>query len=209
MYMGNPYPRWVSPPWNSNTKSQTYIDYFGLGACSSWRKGVDQTCKSMLVAGCGTGLHPISCAILFPEMDVTAIDISAASLAYAKMKADHLGINNIKFKQADILAVSEWDKKFDIIESVGVLHHLKDPELGLRGLLKLLSPGGGLNWAIIPLPLAGILFSLEKITLMSSKLIRIREFGKYTSAFLWMKVSRNIARFWSLVISFRLAAVGI
>ena len=35
-----------------------------------------------------------------------------------------------------------WNREFDIVECVGVLHHMRDPEAGLRVLADLLKPGG-------------------------------------------------------------------
>ena len=52
-----------------------------------------------------------------------AIDLSITSLAYAKRKTIELGISNIEYFHGDIN--TGIDKKFDVIESVGVLHHMK------------------------------------------------------------------------------------
>jgi SAM-dependent methyltransferase len=62
---------------------------------------------------------------------------SLSSISYAKRKTQELGITNIEYAQADILKL-----RFDIIESVGVLHHLADPIAGWQTLLSLLRPGG-------------------------------------------------------------------
>ena len=49
---------------------------------------------------------------------------------------------NIEYGQADILELGSIDRRFDLIEAVGVLHHLADPEAGWRVLLSLLRPKG-------------------------------------------------------------------
>ena len=95
-----------------------------------------------LVAGCGTGQHPITLATRFSGLDVTAIDLSKTSLAYAERQAKLHDANNIQFLCCDILDVGALDRKFDLIESVGVLHHMEDPAAGLRALLSVLKPGG-------------------------------------------------------------------
>jgi 2-polyprenyl-3-methyl-5-hydroxy-6-metoxy-1,4-benzoquinol methylase len=51
-----------------------------------------------------------------------------------------LGLENIEFAQADILELGSLGRSFDIIESVGVLHHLHDPLEGWRVLLALRGP---------------------------------------------------------------------
>jgi tetratricopeptide (TPR) repeat protein/protein-L-isoaspartate O-methyltransferase len=96
----------------------------------------------ILIAGGGTGRHPIAVARAFTNASVLAIDLSTASLAYAVRKADELGLRNIEFAQADILTLGQLNETFDIIECAGVLHHLKDPEKGLDALLGRLRDGG-------------------------------------------------------------------
>ena len=44
--------------------------------------------------------------------------------------------------QADILDLGKLNRNFDIIESVGVLHHMDDPLAGWRLLTDCLKPGG-------------------------------------------------------------------
>ena len=120
-YEANPYPRWLrtqalaeSPPPHP---------------------------KDILVAGCGTGQHAISTALRFPGSRVLAIDLSLASLAYAKRKTIELDLRNIEYRQADILAMGGLAQRFDLIECLGVLHHLEDPFAGWRTLAGLRQPG--------------------------------------------------------------------
>ena len=93
---------------------------------------------SILVAGCGTGLNPLSDAVKYPNARITAIDISRRSLAFAMRKAEELGIGNVDFYQGDILELGTLDRRFDVVICGGVLHHMADPLQGwavLRGLL--------------------------------------------------------------------------
>src|SRR6185437_17062757 len=48
----------------------------------------------------------------------------------------------IAYAQADILELASCGRSFDLIESLGVLHHLADPFAGWGALLSLLRPGG-------------------------------------------------------------------
>ena len=86
----------------------------------------------ILVAGCGTGQHSIATANKFKNSCITAIDLSLNSLGYAKLKTEQLGITNIEYLQADILDLDLLNKDFDVIESVGVLHHMADPVAGWK-----------------------------------------------------------------------------
>jgi hypothetical protein len=70
------------------------------------------------------------------------LDLSLSSISYAKRKTRELGVTNIEYAQADILKLGDITRTFDIVESVGVLHHLADPFAGWRTLLTRLRPGG-------------------------------------------------------------------
>ena len=96
----------------------------------------------ILIAGCGTGQHSIETAAKFKGSKVLAVDLSTSSLSYAKRKTEELSIKNIDYMQADILDLSKLGKQFDIIESVGVLHHMADPFAGWRVLTNCLKLGG-------------------------------------------------------------------
>ena len=139
-YEENPYPRWIMSP---SVEPTTVTDYLqatiGLSAASlpTTVNNID-----VLIAGCGTGYHSIETAQLFPQSHILAVDISRTSLAYARRKTRALGLQNIEYGQADILKLGSIDRRFDLIEAVGVLHHLSDPATGWRALLSLLRPKG-------------------------------------------------------------------
>jgi SAM-dependent methyltransferase len=140
-YEENPYPRWVKTRMPTKVKSISEIcAELSLHPHSKSIKNV--TAPAVLVAGCGTGQHSIETASYFSDCQVTAVDLSLASLAYAKRKTTELGITNLKYLQADILRLDQLEQKFDIIESVGVLHHMDEPMAGWRVLTDLLKPGG-------------------------------------------------------------------
>jgi len=140
-YENKPYPRWVNL---GLIKEPIYIeemvDGYGLKLTSPIIKKVRS--PSILIAGCGTGQHSIVTAARFKNSKVTAIDLSLSSLAYAKRKTKELGIQNIEYIQADLLDLEKLNSKFDIIESMGVLHHMRDPLEGWKVLTKCLKSGG-------------------------------------------------------------------
>jgi tetratricopeptide (TPR) repeat protein/2-polyprenyl-3-methyl-5-hydroxy-6-metoxy-1,4-benzoquinol methylase len=140
-YEQNPYPRWVNvprqdqpPPFNAELRRMLPF--------ATFKPMSDDSAPQVLVAGCGTGSHSIMAMQRFRGARVLAIDLSLSSISYAKRKTRELGITNIEYAQADILKLGGIARRFDIIESVGVLHHLADPFAGWRILLSLLRPGG-------------------------------------------------------------------
>ncbi len=140
-YEENPYPRWIKTalPIKAKSISEVCIEENLILHSESIKKVIN---PSVLIAGCGTGQHPIQTALRFSNCQATAIDLSLASLAYAKRKTTELGITNLKYLQADILGLDRLEQKFDIIDCVGVLHHMNDPMAGWRALTSLLNPGG-------------------------------------------------------------------
>ena len=77
-----------------------------------------------------------------PSVKIDAIDISKKSLAYACRKSEELNIKNINWVHGDILDLESLRKKYDVIESVGVLHHMESPKKGFNVLSKILEPKG-------------------------------------------------------------------
>ncbi len=140
-YEDNPYPRWRTAdlPSRPVTLAAHLSRLFPTVAAvvPGTEDGID-----ILVAGCGTGQQSIELARTFRNGRVLAIDLSRASLAYARRQTAALGIGGIEYAQADLLELGALDRRFDLIAASGVLHHLEDPFAGWRALLALLRPRG-------------------------------------------------------------------
>ena len=75
-------------------------------------------------------MQAVEAAFQFHHREILAIDLSLASLSYAKRKTEELGIESVKYMQADILDLHKLDRQFDLIECAGVLHHMENPVAG-------------------------------------------------------------------------------
>ena len=141
-YEENPYPRWR---------------YLSMGIKSNFLNILTSNIKpntvnseykfinpNVLIAGCGTG-QQLENIVCYENSNILAVDLSLTSLAYAKRKIQELNFKNIEFLKGDILDLPRMNKKFDIIECVGVLHHMQNPNMGLRALLDVLEPHGVLK----------------------------------------------------------------
>ena len=140
-YEINPYPRWKQLKLNSHPISIADLAH-GLQLNFVSRAVFNFEKPKILIAGCGTGQHSISTAKRFKNSHVLGIDLSFNSLAYAQRKTEELKIKNLKYMQADILSLENFDSQFDIIECGGVLHHMKDPYEGWRILTNCLKKNG-------------------------------------------------------------------
>jgi SAM-dependent methyltransferase len=101
-----------------------------------------------LDAGCGTGVSTDYLCHLNPGATILAVDISAGALAVAQQRTQRSGaaaqVGSLRIEQRSLLDLAE-EGPFDYINSVGVLHHLAQPEAGLRALARLLAPRGLLH----------------------------------------------------------------
>ena len=100
--------------------------------------------RSILVAGCGTS-QAAHYAVRWPNARVVGIDVSAPSIAFTReLKRKH-GLENLELRQLAVERASELGERFDHVVCTGVLHHLPDPDAGLRALASVLLPGGSLH----------------------------------------------------------------
>src|SRR5438094_461041 len=139
-YEENPYPRWVHAA--SASAPITLDEHLRIQFPTAAFRSLGKTSIDILVAGCGTGRHPIEVARQYRDARVLAVDLSLTSLCYANRKTPAPLAGSIEYAQADILKLGSINRSFDLIEVSGVLHHLADPLAGWRALLRLLRSGG-------------------------------------------------------------------
>ena len=140
-YEENPYPRWAKPTLllNKITVSD-HLKKFDVNLNGMDYEKFEKV--NILIAGCGTGQHAINTSSIFQNSHITALDLSYNSLAYAKRKSLEMKIDNIDFIQGDLLNVKNLQKKFNLIECVGVIHHMSNPIDGLKSLVETLKDDG-------------------------------------------------------------------
>lgn len=113
--------------------------------------------KKVLDAGCGNGRFAYYAGKYGAE--VWAIDLGPA-VEVARRNTESVGANVV---QADLHNPPFALESFDFIYSIGVLHHLPDPEVAFRNLLRFLKPGGEvqiyLYWKPESRPIKALLLS--------------------------------------------------
>ncbi|MEA5512887.1 class I SAM-dependent methyltransferase [Nodularia sp. UHCC 0506] len=105
------------------------------------RKPLKQDIR-ILDAGCGSGVSTEYLVHLNPQAQVVGIDLSAGTLEVAKERCQRSGADRVEFHHLSLYDVEQLPGEFDLINCVGVLHHLPDPIRGIQALAKKLAPGG-------------------------------------------------------------------
>jgi SAM-dependent methyltransferase len=150
--------------------------------------------KSFLDVGCGMGRNSYWPASWGASAGL-AIDIDDRSLASARRtlaKFPHVVV-----EKRSAYEIGEHDK-FDIVFSIGVIHHLAEPEAALKSMVEAARPGGrvliwvyGLEnnrWIVIFLnPLRKALFSRLPIKL-------VHHLSLYPAAILWLGLQLGVGR---------------
>lgn len=96
----------------------------------------------ILDAGCGTGVGTEYLVHLNPTAQVIGIDLSAEALAVARERCRRSKAHQVEFHHLSLYDVHHLEGEFDLINCVGVLHHLPDPVRGIQSLAAKLAPGG-------------------------------------------------------------------
>jgi 2-polyprenyl-3-methyl-5-hydroxy-6-metoxy-1,4-benzoquinol methylase len=109
-----------------------------------WPTEKQRANQEILIAGCGTS-QAATYALREPDARITAIDISETSLRYTRDLQRRNGLPNLELRRLAIEQVEELGGKFDQIVCTGVLHHLPDPDTGLRALRSVLAPNGAMH----------------------------------------------------------------
>ena len=78
-------------------------------------------------------------------LEITAIDVSDASLRHTRDLQRKYNLENLELHRLPIERVREIGRSFDLVVCTGVLHHLPDPDDGLRALRDVLRPSGAMR----------------------------------------------------------------
>jgi SAM-dependent methyltransferase len=94
----------------------------------------------VLDLGCGTGQMTIFLAN--GKRQVVGADLTRASLALAADAARRFGVERALFVETDLRRPGLAEGRFDVVLSLGVLHHTPDPRAAFASLARLARPGG-------------------------------------------------------------------
>jgi len=90
----------------------------------------------------GTGVGRAAFAVASSVRHVEAVDSDAEMLREAERLGRELGLGNIEYRQADLLALPYVAPTFDLVMCRMVLHYMREPVAALREMKRVLTPGG-------------------------------------------------------------------
>ena len=103
---------------------------------------IDTSGKLILDAGCGSGYNSLVLAIANPGAKVIGVDVSEASVDFAKTRLEHHGIDNAEFHVMRLEDVPSLGLKFDYINCDEVLYMVPNPVECLQALKDVLADTG-------------------------------------------------------------------
>tara|TARA_Y100000592_G_scaffold85807_1_gene138347 strand:+ start:81 stop:1397 length:1317 start_codon:yes stop_codon:yes gene_type:complete len=147
MYTDFVYPAY-NEKWDEKAPEMIQVGFNNLNIIKHYiyngKKNFDN--YKMLFAGCGLGNDLIYMALMlkkYKNIKIVGIDLSSSSLEILKKRLEIYKIENVEIREMSLLDLTpEMFGKFDFINSVGVLHHLENPSLGLKTLNSVLEDDG-------------------------------------------------------------------
>lgn len=106
-----------------------FTDWIAPNALEDFRN------KEVLECGCGGGQHTFFIAPYARE--VVAVDLNTTNIAQQR----NCQFTNVHFVEADI-AEMDLKRQFDIVYSIGVVHHTDDPDKTIENIKRHVKPGG-------------------------------------------------------------------
>lgn len=143
--VGRQYERWRYPPPVQDLAawSATNWDWFDPAHAHRifWPDRAYRPDLDILIAGCGTNQAAVF-AFGNPDANVVGVDISQPALDHQQYLKDKHGLANLQLHLLPIEELWTLGRRFDLVVSSGVLHHMADPPAGLKALAECLRPDG-------------------------------------------------------------------
>lgn len=142
-YEEHPYPEPLRDLGESLAQGNFQVGDPALWRPMLWPEGGPARPR-ILVAGCGT--HQAAWfAYTNRDCEVVGVDLSEASLAHQRYLQERHALTNLRVFQGDLRDVGEIGGQFQLVVCTGVLHHMADPDEGMRALGSVMSGDGVLT----------------------------------------------------------------
>jgi len=136
------YESWPFPGLDHGSRESLIL----LRSLTEWlgKRETEAREARVIDVGCGTGHTVVALAKHFPEVEFVGVDAAEGVLDTARSHAESMGIENVKFALADIAHELADCDPFDIVLSLGVLHHVPQLAEAFGRVARLVKRGGHL-----------------------------------------------------------------
>jgi ubiquinone/menaquinone biosynthesis C-methylase UbiE len=147
---------WMHPGIGAQLDSAVRGFYFGdPQTIYSWFEMIYQGLHphKILDVGCGNGKLSLQLAKLFPNAEITGVDLSPHLVRWCRKKAQDMGVTNAQFYWQDAGDMIFEDSSFDIVHQGTLLHETPAYYIPLivNEMKRVLKPGGRMSmfdWSI-------------------------------------------------------------
>jgi SAM-dependent methyltransferase len=143
LYEGHPYPPPATDLAEAIAQGGFQVGDPRLWSPMLWPEGAPKRPLKILVAGAGS-MQAAWFAYTNRESQVFGVDLSEASLAHERFLQDKHQLQNLHLFKGDLRHVAEIDGDFDLVICTGVLHHMSNPDEGMRALAGVMAPHAAL-----------------------------------------------------------------
>lgn len=135
------FDRWPFPGEDFSAQEGLQLVRFLRTRLSESDEGAENSPR-IIDAGCGTGNTVLALARVFPDVAFVGLDISKKSLEIARRTAKERAIENITFEHGDLTHAMDHLGQFQVVLSLGVLHHISSRDQAFSNLVQLITNGG-------------------------------------------------------------------
>lgn len=140
LYEGHPYPPPSTDLAASVGRGEFQVSDPSLWWPMLWPERPQQRKLKILSAGCGSQ-QAAWFAFTNRDAEVFGVDLSEASLAHERFLQDKHALTNLHLLKGDLRNAAEIGRDFDMVVCSGVLHHMADPDEGMRALADVMTDG--------------------------------------------------------------------
>jgi ubiquinone/menaquinone biosynthesis C-methylase UbiE len=98
--------------------------------------------RHLLEVGCGPGFYARRFAALYPDLEITGIDLSEPLLTRARQQARRSQLHNCRFLRADALSLTDFPGQVDAVIASRLFLILSQRIAALSAIYRALRPGG-------------------------------------------------------------------
>jgi SAM-dependent methyltransferase len=143
LYEGHPYPPPTHDLATAIAQGGFQVGDPSLWSPMLWPEGRPRDRLKILVAGCGS-TQAAWFAHTNRGSDVIGVDLSEASLAHERHLQERHGLDNLRLFKGDLRDAANLGRDFDLVACTGVLHHMENPDEGMRALADVMAPHAAL-----------------------------------------------------------------